>query len=236
MAGCHVVPPSIDTSTPATCPPKSAAVPVRVTLVPLAKLVLAAGEEMVTVGLVMSVDALAAVMPLISVAGCTPMSASRLTTSCCRPVSGASGVVLLSWLLSRPQANWMVPAANTSAPLAARYSVMWCVVVPAVTVLPKSRRYSGVAPVAVDRSISPPGRYPLSRSSSDSYPMVCAGMVAVWLPAARVATRLPRQMRSRPCAGGTCMARSSWLAWNMMPLSEFSGRPPLAGGENRGSR
>ena len=66
----------------------------------------------------------------------------------------------------------MVPALNTRAPLEARYMVMWCVVVPGTTVLPKSVRYSGVGPVVVDRSNRPAGRNPLSRSSSDSYPMV----------------------------------------------------------------
>jgi hypothetical protein len=149
-AACQVVPPSVDTSTPATWPPVSAAVPDSTTLVPLVTEVLAAGAEMVTVGAVVSVDALAANRPLISVAGCTPMSANRLMTSCCMLGSAAGGVDPLSWSASRPHANWIVPAPNTSAPLAALYSVMWWVVVPVVTVLPKSRRYCGVEPVVVD--------------------------------------------------------------------------------------
>ena len=75
-----------------------------------------------------------------------------------------------SWLLSRPQAHWIVPAENTSAPLAARYMVRWWVVVPATTLLrpPKSVRYSGVGPVVVDIRMRPAGRLPLSTSSLDS--------------------------------------------------------------------
>ena len=43
------------------------------------------------------------------------MSASRLTVACCIRVSAAA--LPRSWLESRPQAHWTVPAPNTSPPL-----------------------------------------------------------------------------------------------------------------------
>ena len=86
--------------------------------------------------------------------------------ACC--IRWSAGDRMPSWTLSRPQAHWIVPALKTSAPLAARYSVRWWVVVPGEVARPKSRRYSGVGPVVVDSRISPAGRKPLSTSSSDS--------------------------------------------------------------------
>jgi hypothetical protein len=120
-AGCQVRPLSSETSTPATTPPLSAAVPETVTFAPLAAEAPAAGDVTVAVGPVASVDAVAATSPLIRVAGCTFMSASRFTVACCiRGSAGSTGLKVLSWLASRPQANWTVPAPNTRAPLAAR--------------------------------------------------------------------------------------------------------------------
>ena len=50
VAGCHVVPPSVETSTPATIPPPvSAAVPLIVTLAPSPTLAPGAGELIVEV-------------------------------------------------------------------------------------------------------------------------------------------------------------------------------------------
>src|SRR4051812_16085510 len=82
-AGCQVLPPSSDTSTPPTRPPTSDAVPVTVIAAPLRTEAPGAGEVIVVVGGVVSVDAVAPTSPLISVAGCAPMSARMLTVACC---------------------------------------------------------------------------------------------------------------------------------------------------------
>ena len=167
VAGCQLAPPSTETSTPATWPPPaSVAVPVTVTSEPLVTVTPAAGAMIVVVGATESVDGVAATRPLIRFAGWTPMSPRMFTTNCC--IRTSTGDTVPSWRVSRPQAYWTVPVPRTSAPLAARYSVMVCVVVPGVTTWPKSRRYSGVAPVVVDSRIRPAGRKPLSMSSSDS--------------------------------------------------------------------
>src|SRR6266566_8853030 len=122
VAGSQVLPPSVDTSTPATTPPPaSPAVPVIVTVVPSEMLAPAAGDVIVDVGAVVSVDAVAAVSPEISVEGCAPMSANRLTVTCCMVESDLPD----GFALSRPHDHWTVPAPNTSAPLGARYSVRW---------------------------------------------------------------------------------------------------------------
>ncbi|TMC02373.1 MAG: hypothetical protein E6J41_30315 [Chloroflexi bacterium] len=139
VAGCHVAPLSVDTSTPATTPPPaSVAVPVMVTVVPLVSVAPDAGEVMVEVGAVWSVDAVAATRPACIVVGWTPMSAIRLSVACCMLMSGSAGPMSgsMSWLVSRPHAHWTVPAPNTSAPLAARYSVRWCVATACPYVLP----------------------------------------------------------------------------------------------------
>src|SRR5262245_22784135 len=57
LAGCHVTPPSTDTSTPPTTPPASLAVPVIVTAVPAGIVAPAAGAVIVEVGGVKSVHA-----------------------------------------------------------------------------------------------------------------------------------------------------------------------------------
>src|SRR5690348_4656241 len=100
VAGCHVVPPSVDTSTPATTPPVSAAVPLTVILVPSATFVPAAGEVMLDVGAVESVDLVAAVTPAIGAYGWAPMSAKRFTVACCMATSMSVPVGS-----SRPQAH-----------------------------------------------------------------------------------------------------------------------------------
>ena len=79
VARRHVVPPSTDTSTPPTTPSASVAVPETVTIVPAGMLAPDAGEMMVEDGAVVSVLALAGISALWIVAGCVPMSASRLT-------------------------------------------------------------------------------------------------------------------------------------------------------------
>ena len=54
--------------------------------------------------------------------------------------------------------------------------------------------------------------------------------------AARLATRVLRQNRILPSADPTTMFMSQQLAVKIVPLTAFSGRPPSAGGLNRGSR
>ena len=123
-----MVPLSVDTSTPPTRPPVSAAVPVTVTGAPTDRLAPAAGEVMADVGAVVSVEAVAATSPGRSVVGCTPMSANRLTVACCAAVSAAAEPRSCS--LSRAHAHWIVPAPNTRAPLACLYIVIECVAAP----------------------------------------------------------------------------------------------------------
>ena len=141
----------------------------RVTFEPFAWVEPAAGELIVTVGRVVSVDLVAATRPDISVVGCAPMSASRLTCACCIRGSAGSGSNGVSCTASRPHVHWMVPAEKTSAPLGALYIVRWWVVVPGTTVLPKSVRYWEVSPMVVLQPDQAAGaREPLSTSSLDS--------------------------------------------------------------------
>src|SRR5215471_14964099 len=113
VAGCRVVPPSVETSTPATTPPPvSAADPLTVTAAPSDSVAPEDGDVIVEVGAVVSVDAVAAVTPDISVVGCTPMSANRFTVACCM----AESVLVVSPPLSSPHDHCTVPAPNTSAP------------------------------------------------------------------------------------------------------------------------
>src|SRR5271169_3859385 len=74
VAGCQVAPLSVDTSTPATTPPTSVAVPWIVTLVPVGTAAPATGEVMMETGGVVSVEAVALVRPVCNVTGCTPIS------------------------------------------------------------------------------------------------------------------------------------------------------------------
>ncbi len=122
LAGCHVLPPSIDTSMPPTTPPPaSVAVPLIVTGVPAVPEPPVVGVTIVDDGAVVSVEAVAVTRPDCSVFGCTPMSAKMLTVACCMLGSGA--VLPRSWLASRPHAHWMEPALKTRAPLECLYIV-----------------------------------------------------------------------------------------------------------------
>jgi hypothetical protein len=123
----------VEISTLATIPPESLAVPLIVTGVPALTFWPEAGLVIMDTGGVVSVDAWAAMSPLCNVAGCTPISAKRFTVACCIFGSGFGVAKLkgLSWLLFRPHDQSTVPLPNTNAPLGARYSVMWCVAVPA---------------------------------------------------------------------------------------------------------
>src|SRR5579864_2151725 len=77
--GCQVAPPSVEISTPATTPPPaSVAAPEMVMAAPSAKFEPGAGEVIVEVGGVVSVDGLATTSPGISAYGWAPMSAKRL--------------------------------------------------------------------------------------------------------------------------------------------------------------
>ena len=61
------------------------------------------------------------------------MSAKRLTVACC--MVGSAGLPL-GLLPSRPQVHWTVPAPKTRAPLGARYSERWWVMLAAATFVP----------------------------------------------------------------------------------------------------
>ena len=176
MARCQVAPPSVETSTAARRPPPpSAAVPVMVTGVPTCRTAPAAGEVIVDVGAVVSVEAVAATRPgLEADPGCTPMSANRLTVACRMRTSGV--VTPPSWLPSRPHDHCTVPAPNTRAPLGAWYMVRLWVAVPGATMQPRhalhgcpavpsqpgqligSTSFSGTFSVVDDIRISPAGR------------------------------------------------------------------------------
>src|SRR4051794_8361247 len=76
IAGCHVVPPSTDTSTAPTMPPPvSDAMPAMVTGARGCTIVPAAGEVITDVGAVASDEGDAATSPACRFAGCTDMSA-----------------------------------------------------------------------------------------------------------------------------------------------------------------
>jgi hypothetical protein len=79
--------------------------------------------------------------------------------------------VALSWWASNPQLHWQVPAPNTIARLVGcRYIVKWCVAVQLSNVEPSSKRHSTLSIVVELMCWSPAGRYPLSTSSSHSWP------------------------------------------------------------------
>src|SRR4051812_49139992 len=100
LAICQVRPPSVDTSTPATTPPASVAVPEIVDSAPSCRVAPAAGEVIAAVGPAVSVDAVAGTRPVISAYGWTPMSANRLTVACCIVTSAGLPLGLSP---SRPQ-------------------------------------------------------------------------------------------------------------------------------------
>src|SRR5688572_1657926 len=81
-AGCQVLPPSVETSMPATTPPTSLAVPL-ITTEFCGTFAPEAGVVIVTVGAVLSLDALCADSPGCRLAGCTFMSANWFTVACC---------------------------------------------------------------------------------------------------------------------------------------------------------
>ena len=121
VAGCHVAPLSVDTSTPATTPPPvSDAVPEIVILPPSPTVDPLVGAVMLEAGAVVSVEAEAVDNPLMRAYGCAPMSAKRLTVACCMALSGVEAGS------ARPHDHCTVPAPKTNAPLAARYMVrLW---------------------------------------------------------------------------------------------------------------
>ena len=127
-AGRHVAPPSSETSIAATAPPTSVAVPPMRNPFPTVAGAPAVGDRMVATGRVVSVDAVGIVRPAIRLVGVAPRSASTLRVACCMRRSGIEPP--WSFSVSSPQAHCTVPAPNTSAPLAARCIVRWCVAVP----------------------------------------------------------------------------------------------------------
>ena len=125
----QVAPPSTDTSTAATTPSASAAVPVTVSGVPTGTSAPVAGHVTTDVGGVWSADVDGYTRFDCSVAGSAPMSASTLAVACCIRACGAPES--RGWVSSRPHAHWQVPVAHTRAPLGARYSVRRWVAGPA---------------------------------------------------------------------------------------------------------
>src|SRR2546428_199277 len=76
VARCHDTPPLTETSTAATVPVGSDAVPLITTSVPPANVDPLVGETIVEMGTSVSTDAVAGMSPAIRVTGCTPMSAN----------------------------------------------------------------------------------------------------------------------------------------------------------------
>ncbi len=133
MAAFQVEPPSVDTSTRATTPPESAAVPWMVTGFSAGTVTPEAGLVTVTAGPVVSVEAVAATRLLCRVSGWTPMSARMFTVACCMRASSVTTVSsgLYVGMLVRPHDHCTVPAPNTSAPESwSRNSTRLCVAVP----------------------------------------------------------------------------------------------------------
>ena len=203
-------PPSIDTSTPATRPPASVAVPDTVTRLPCAMLEPDAGWSTETSGAVVSVDFVATCRSSAIVVAGASMSASRLTVAW--RIRGSAASASPSWLESRPQAHCTVPAEKTRAPLGARYSVRWWVVVPGSTVFPKSVRYSGVGPGRrghPDQPVGPEAVVDGPRWTRSRPCAVPASRFRRWLSEARAVLR---HSRSLPSASFTVIARSTLFA------------------------
>src|SRR5437764_1318645 len=87
-----------------------------------------------------------------------------------------------------------------------------------------------------DRSSRPGGLTPLSMSASHSYPSMAVDN-AVVPPAPRVATRVLRQNRSAEYAFDAVIVEFVVQQFTVksVPVNAFCGRPPSAGGLNRGS-
>src|SRR5205085_9779640 len=90
---------------------------------------------------------------------------------------------------------------------------------PGAYVEPASWSRSGTNCVVDDRSISPGGREPLSRSSFHSYPSAPAASVAE--PLSRLDTRVLRHNRRPASAAGTWIASFPLLTMEMVPASAF---------------
>ncbi len=121
VAGCQVVPPSVETSTPATTSPGAlvVAVPVIVEGAPSGSEASFVGLVMTELGGVVLEDSAPGTRPDMRVAGCTPIMANRFTTNCCMFLSAGPLPCSMGFQGSRPHENCTVPAPNTNAPLAA---------------------------------------------------------------------------------------------------------------------
>ena len=206
MAGCQVAPPSTDTSTPPTTPPPASVA------VPVIGHRGAARDDRAGAGRGDRRRSAAScrstrwprTRPACSVAGCTPMSANRLTVACCMRTSG--GALPRSWLPSRPHDHCTVPAPKTSAPLGAPVqrqavrrrarAVGRAVVEQPLRHVDGRRRQADQARPAGSRCRGP--RPTRSRACSAASVAVC--------PAPSVATLVLRQKRILPSAAGTVMA------------------------------
>ena len=129
-----------------------------------------AGEVIVEVGGVVSVDAVAGVSPDISVVGCTPMSANRFTVACCMAVIGRAARVPGPGPVVQAPRPLHGPGAEHQG--AARGTVQGQVVGGGLSFAGRGSRsrvkISAVVLVVDDMSISPAGRNPLSASTSHS--------------------------------------------------------------------
>src|SRR5262249_47859338 len=85
-----------------------------------------AGPAIWETGGALSVDCVAGASSDWRVCGWTSMSANTLTVACC--TFGAAGEATRAEVASDPPRHLVVPAANTNAPLGARYSdILWTV-------------------------------------------------------------------------------------------------------------
>jgi hypothetical protein len=107
-------------------------------------------------------------IPAAGVSGSVPMSARMFVVACW---IRASGSPRSSALRARPQFQWLVPVATTSAPLAAAYLTMWTVAEPGTYTRPAS---ASSWPVAGDDAsvLSAGGARPLSTRASHSQPTI----------------------------------------------------------------
>ena len=163
------------------------------------------------------------------------MSASRLTVACCIATLGAGRSPSCS--LSSPQDHCTVPAPNTSAPLAWRYSVRWCFGRSRAVGRPMIEQHRGVrnrrarqaerARRAVRRCPRPRPTRSRAFRSAGSRPR----------PVASTATLVLRHRRILPSAAGTRIARGGAVVDHEQLPREGVLRPALRRrGLKRGSR
>ena len=233
MAGCQVEPPSVDTSTPATTPPPvSAAVPVIVTFVPSVTFAPAAGDVIVEVGAVVSVDFVARTSPRQRRPGLRAHVGEqvqrRLLLRRVRRVAVGVGAVEAPRPLDR---------AGAEHQGAARRPVERQVV---------RRRPVRVRPRPEVRAASRrPRRWSTRRGTGPPAGSRCRGPRPTRSRASAAPAWRSHRWRGsrRPCCArgagsctstGTVIAVEPLLTTNDVPVSAFSERPPSGGGRSAG--